>query len=455
MAFADLREFLKLLEGLPGEMVKIAEPVSPEYEAGAVLGFHRRNGPAVLIEEVAGYPGWRIAGNLLATRRRVALALGVPEESVTTEYFRRKSEGVPPREVNTGPVKEVVVTAPLDVREQLPVITFHEGDAGPYISAGVCIARDKTTGRYHMGIHRVQVKGGNRLGIFLANPPLSTWLEEAEGRGERLEMAIAIGVDPVLLLAAVSRAFRGPDKMSIAGSLRREPVELVPCETIDLRVPATAEVVIEGKIVPGWREEEGPFGESTGYYFTFNNPVLEVTAICRRKSAIYQAIVPSGGEGETLLGFCSASEIIHHLTEMVPGFGAFAFVPGTYCFHAALSLRKKNKAEARRAALLALTLDPRLKQVVVVDDDVDVYSLEDVAWAVATRCRPDRDVIVIPGLPSYPIDPAAEGSSTAKVILDATKPEDGAEKFRRVFPLPSARAKAASIWKRYLQGGVK
>ncbi|MCR4419926.1 MAG: UbiD family decarboxylase [Clostridia bacterium] len=456
MAFTDLREFLKVLAGLPGELLEIEEPVDPEYEAAAVLGYRPRNGPAVLLRDVARYPGWRIVGNVLGTRRRVALALGVGEEDLIAEYFRRRCSAIPPKEVPTGPVKEVVITAPLDLKDYLPVPTFHEGDAGPYVTAGVCIARDKASGRYHLGIHRIQLKGGNRLGIFLANPPLATWLESRESCGERLEIAIAVGVDPAVLLAAVTRSPVGPDrpdKMSIAGSLRGEPVELVPCETVDLRVPATAELVIEGRIVPGRREKEGPFGETSGYYFTFDNPVLEVTAICHRKAPIYQAIVPGTDEAETIVGLSSVSELIHRLREALPGFCGFALIPGTCGFHGALSLKKKTKAEARQAALLALSLDPRLKQVTVVDDDVDVHSPEDVTWAAATRCRPDEDIIVLPRLPGYPIDPASDGSSTAKVIVDATKPEAETERFRRAVPHPSAVAKAEGIWKRHLQGG--
>ncbi|MGB9887460.1 MAG: UbiD family decarboxylase [Moorellales bacterium] len=456
MAFADLRAFLGFLKSQEEELLEISEAVDPDYEAAAVLGFRRHNAPAIILENLDRYPDWKMAANVLGTRRRVALALGVPEEEANAEYFRRKSQAIPPREVSTGPAKEVVIVAPVEVRDYLPVPIFHQDDAGPYITAGVCIAQDRTTGRYHLGIHRVQVKGGNRLGIFLANPPLANWLEEAEDRGERLEIAIAIGVDPALLLAAVARIPTRPglpDKMAVAGGLRGEPIEVTPCETIGVKVPAAAEVIIEGKIIPKVREKEGPFGETSGYYFAFDNPVLEVTAICHRRSPIYQAIVPGAGEAETVVGLCSASEIEHHLSEMVSGFRGFAFLPGTCCFQGVVALRKKTSAEARRAALLAMALDSRLKQVVVVDEDVDIHSPEDVTWAVATRCRPDQDILILSGLPGYPIDPAVEGTSTAKVIIDATKPENRAADFKRAMPLPSAQAKAARIWQRYLEGG--
>lgn len=446
MAFQDLREFLAYLEGVPGEIVRFSEPLDPRYEVAAVLGYHKKGGPAVVVEEVRGYPGWQVVGNVLGTKRRVALALGVPEEEVSTEYFRRKSAGLPPVEVEQAPVKEVVKREEIDLTKTLPVLTYHEGDVGPYITAGICIARDRATGRYHLGIHRLQVKGPNRLGILLANPPLSTYFAAAEARGEALEVAVAVGVDPLLMLAAVSRAGHGPDKLAIAGALRGEPVPLVRAETLDLLVPATAEVVIEGRILPGVRELEGPFGESTGYYFAFNNPVIEVTAITHRSRPLYQAIVPAGAEGETILSLCSASEICHYLAELVEGFRGFAFLAGTYCFHGVLSLKKKNKAEARRAALLALSLDPRLKQVVVVDDDVDINSYEDVAWAVATRCRAEEDIIVVPRLPSYVIDPAAVDGAADKVIIDATKPPAEEGRFARIRTAAAAMAKAQSLW---------
>lgn len=447
MAFQDLRQFLARLEDIPGELVHIHRPVAPQYEAAAVLGFHGEGGPAVILENVRGYPGWRVVGNVLGTRRRVALALGLAEEEVNTGYFRRKSTGLPPVTVNAAPVKEVVITREIDLTALLPVLTYHEGDAGPYLTAGVCLAYDKASGRYHLGIHRLQVKGPDRLGILLANPPLATHFAAAEARGAPLELAIAVGVDPALLLAAVSRAAGGPDKLAIAGALRGEPVPLVRAETLELMVPATAEIVIEARTIPGVREPEGPFGESTGYYFAFESPVLEVTAVTHRTQPLYQAIVPAGPEGENILSLCSASDLQHYLGELVEGFCGFAFVPGTYCFHAVLCLKKKNKAAARRAALLALALDPRLKQVVVVDDDVDFTSSADVAWAVATRCQPDRDVVVLRDLPAYVIDPSAVQGMTAKVIIDATKPPAIAERFVRIKPPPAARALAERIWR--------
>lgn len=453
VAFNDLREFISYLRGFPGEVAVLHDPLNPRYEVAPVLSYRGAGGPVVEMDNVLGFPGWRIVGNVLGTRRRVALALGVSEDKLGTEYFQRKDIGLPPTEVEDGPVKETIITEGIDLTTTVPVLTHHEGDVGPYITAGLCIARDKKSGRYHMGIHRLQVKGPRRLGILLANPPLSTYFSTAEACGEPLNVAIAIGVDPALLLAAVTRASRGLDKLNIAGGLRGEPISLVKATTSDLMVPATAEVVIEGRMLPGIREAEGPFGESSGYYFGFDNPVIEVTAITHRNRPVYQAIVPAGAEGDIILGLCSASEICDYLSELVEGFCNFVFVPGTYCFHGILSIKKQNKAAARRAALLAMSLDPRIKQMIVVDDDVDINSHQDVSWAMATRFRADKDLIVLPGFPGYAIDPMTVDGSTSKVVMDATKPDNDVGRFTRIRPVMSARIKAEQVWAKWGEKG--
>jgi 2,5-furandicarboxylate decarboxylase 1 len=213
-----------------------------------------------------------------------------------------------------------------------------------------------------------------------------------------------------------------------------------------MMVPAMAEIVIEGHILPGVCEPEGPFGETTGYYFAFETQVLEVSAVTHRARPLYQAIIPASAEAETMLGFLSMAEICQHLEELVEGFRGFVFVPGSYCFHGVLSLKKKSKAQARRAALLALNLDARLKQITVVDEDVDINSPQDVLWAVATRCQADTDIVVVPHLPAYIIDPSARNGVSAKVIIDATMPPGEEGRFIRCKPTAAAWAKAVKIW---------
>lgn len=443
MPFDDLRGFLERLESIPGEVRHIADPLDPEYEVGAVLSYLRKPGPAVFAESIKGYPDWRVIGNVLGTRQRVALALEVDQDRINSEYLKRWRNPMPPVEVSDAPVKEVKHIGDIDVTDILPVLTFHEKDGGAFISSGVCVARDEVTGSYHVGIHRMQVKGPNRLGIVILNPPLSNWYSRAESRGEALEIAVAIGLDPMILIGAIGH---GQDKLAIAGGLRNKPVPMTPAETLDLMVPANAEIVLEGRVLPGIREPEGPFGEATGYYFDSVSPVLEVTAITHREHPIYNAISPIGPETETITALVSGSSISRRLAEMVDGFCDFAFVPGSFCFQGVLSIKKKSKAQSRRAGLMAMCLADRLKQVVVVDDDVDVSSSEDVAWALATRCRPEEDVMIMTGLPSYVLDPAARDDASGKVIIDATKPDGEVERFERIRPENNALSKAERIW---------
>lgn len=446
MAFSDLRSFLTHLESIPGQILHITDPLATKYEVAAALGYQRKPGPAVISDSPIGYPGWQVVGNLLGTKKRMALALEVSEDQVESEYLDRLKNSLPPVEATEAPVKEVKCTGDIDLVKQLPVLTYSEKDAGPYISSGIVITRDKTSGRYHLGIHRIQVKGPNRLGILLANPPVSTYFREAEARGEAMEIAIAIGVDPMFLIGSVVVQGPGPDKLSIAGGLRKQPIPMVSAESLSFPVPANAEVIIEGRVLPGIREPEGPFGEATGYYFAFNCPVIEVTAITHRASPIYHAILPFGLETETITGLIAGSDINRRLSEMVEGFVDFDFMPGTYCFTGVLSLKKKTKAQSRRAGMLALNLDPRLKQVIVVDDDVNIRSNEDVAWAMATRCRPDEDVLVLSGMPSYVIDPASKEGTSGKFIVDATKPVGEEARFERIRAEAAAQNKAEKIW---------
>lgn len=439
---SDLRSYLDAVEG---DLYRVAAEVSPRFEISAVLEQAERSGRAVLFERIEGYPGVRIAGNLVCSRRLAARALGTDPQHLTETYVERTAQSVAPIGVEDAPVQEVVLEAPEDVSAVLPIPTYHEKDAAPFLSCGVVIARSPATGQRGMGIHRMMFKGGRRFGIYLANPPLSRFLDEAEERGEPLPVAVALGVDPAILIAAVVKSGpRGPDKMEIAGALREAPVELTGGVSIDLEVPARAEVVLEGHLVPGLRETEGPFGENTGFYFSDVSPVFETSAVTHRHEPIVSALKPWGGDVDTLLSLAAGAELLGQLRGLIPGVVDLELAPGTCGFAAVIAVRRMPKTEVRRLIHLALVLDRRLKLVTVVNDQVDPRDPRQVAWAMATLFRPDRDLVAIEGMASYVIDPAADaGGRGTKLGFDASgDPDDTRD---RVAVPPSAAARAREI----------
>lgn len=423
----------------------MTEATDPRYEIPAVLGqAERHGGRAVLFENVTGYPGAAVVGNVLGDRSRVAEALGTSPTKLTETILERQARGVPPVLVPnpaSAPVKEVRVSPVTDLLAIVPVLTYHEDDAAPYITAGVVMAKDPWSGRPGMGIHRLMVKR-DRLGIFLASPPLSEFLARAESDGRPLEVAVAVGLDPATLLASVIRESpSGPGKLEIAGALRQAPLELVRAEAVRVEVPAHAELVIEGRILPGVREAEGPFGESTGYYFSNSSPVMQVVAITHRERFIFQGLCPWGSEVDTFVYLVRSMEVLGHLRALCPGVMDLDLVAGSCGLSAVISVRDIPPVEVRRLIGLFLHMDRWAKLVTVVDDDVDIRNAGDVAWAVATRFQPDRDTVVFDGLQGLVIDPSLGGAATvSKLGFDATKGKG--REFNRV-RIPSAAVERA------------
>lgn len=420
MPYRDLRGFL---EALGDDLRGVAEPMSPRFEIAAALRQARPDAPALLFHHIVGHPGWRVAGNLIAHRRRLARAFDAAPEVLAETYLERKQRGIDPVTTRDAPVKEVVVTQGDDLLGALPILTHHERDAGPYITTGVVLCHDPATGRRGMGIHRMMVKGGRRLGILLANPPLALFHAAAEVRGEPLEIAVALGLEPAIVVASVVKVGPlVPDKMAVAGALRGAPVEMVDAETVKLQVPARAEVVIEGRVLPGVRETEGPFGENTGAYFSNDSPVIEVSAVTHRRDPIYPGLTPWGTDVDMLLWLAAGTEMLGQLRAHVGGVVDLEIAGGTAGFSMIVAVHGTSRPEVRRLIHLALALDKRLKTVTVVDDDVDIRDPREVAWAMATRMRPARDTIVVEGTEVYVIDPSGSGAAEgSKIGFDATR----------------------------------
>ncbi len=438
---SDLRSFVETLRK-DGELIVVKENLSTLYEIPAALKYiGEATGRAVLFNHVEGY-SLPIIGNLLGSKKRLASAFGITEERLGEDYLEKKKKTVPPHLVERGPVQEVVINKGVHLSKTLPVLTHHEKDASPYITCAITIAKDPETGMRGMGIHRIQVKDRDTIGIFLASPPLSNFFAKAEAMDRPLEIAVVLGADPVTFFSSVIWAPAGIDKFDLAGGLRKASVPLVKAKSVDLEVPANAEFVMEGKIFPHRRDKEGPFGETTGYYFTYDNPVAKIDLITHRKEPIYHALVPFSTEESILL------DLSWELDKRVELQEAFPFVKRVHFANlmglvTIVQIRKASENDAP-AIIKHLFSHPFVKLIIVVDEDVDPYDPKEVEWAVATRMQPDRDVLIQADLPGLMIDPSAGGgrvsreffstfvTTTAKMGIDATKPLKDADRYEKI-----------------------
>lgn len=445
----SLRTFIEQLER-KGDLLRITEEVDPMFEISGVLKIlDEQAGPAVMFDRPKGY-SVRAVGNLIGKRERLALAMGIQEKELIEEYLRRKEHPVPAKLVTEGPVKETVVKKDVDILNSFPVATYSEKDANPYITAGVVLVKNPASGQQTMGIHRLQVLEKNRLTVLLLSPPVPQYHQQMEEQNKPLDVAIAIGLDPLFLFSSVAWMPEG-NKFELLGSLYGEPVEMVKAETVDIHVPAHAEIVLEGKILPRIREKDGPFGETSGYYVPYDSPVIEIQAVTYRKDPLFQVLHPWSNEAFVLLVSWEA-EMLKMLRSKFPEVRHLNLIPDTVGAHAIISVSSADKGKARQAMISMLANNAYIKRVVMVDDDIDVYNQREVEWALATRFQPDTDLVVLSDLLGSPLDPSTKpGYITAKMGMDATKPLDHAERFEKIGIPQTIRSKMRGILTRYLQ----
>ena len=442
--YDDLRSFISDLEEA-GEIAKIETELSPAFEIAAALRYlDRRNDKAILFNQVKGYTV-PVVGNLFQSYRSIAIAFGIEDHrKALDEYRKRSSARIKPGIQRSGPVKEITLKGDIDILKVMPVLTHHEKDAGPYFSSAVTIARDPQTGIRGMGIHRIQVKEKNKIGIYLGSPPLSRFLSISEAKGIPLEIAIVIGMDPLTFLASITYAPEGIDKFDLAGGLRGKPVELVKGETINIEVPRHAEFVMEGQILPGVRETEGPFGESGGAYLTVQNPVAHINCVYHRKQPLYHALMPFNKENGIITNLVWEATQLNNVQRSLPtvknvllwgSMGEIAFV----------QIEKNANDDGQRIIKDLFNLIPRAKGIILVDTDIDIQDPYEVEWAVFTRFQVDRDLLTVAGVPGSALDPSADGGLTSKWGVDATKPLREAGKYERIAPPTWAMEKVKTL----------
>ena len=271
--------------------------------------------------------------------------------------------------------------------------------------------------------NRCQLVAKDKLHVRMMPPQhLGIYYEMAEKQNKPLELAIVLGSSPAMMYSAASKIPIDRDELEFAGALSGEQMEGVRCKTIDVLVPANAEIVIEGKVLPNVREEEGPFGEFTDSYVPImKNHAFQVTAITHRKDAFWHDIYAGGREDLNLLGLPIESEVFNHIRKFATPEDILDVYAAPFVFGCFIRMRKKSEDQPKNVLLSALASYAWTQFVVVVDEDVDVRDPNDVLWAIQTRCCPERDIMVIPGVSSYTREDVKE-ENVGKFGIDATAP---------------------------------
>jgi len=449
----SLRDFLEEMEAR-GEVVHVKERVSPKFEIAAVMK-NFDGGPILLFEKVKGYEA-KVVANVCSTRRRLCKALGAESEQLYSKLIKASSSPKKPKVVRNSPLKEVVKE---DVKlSELPVLTHFEKDGGPYITSAIVSARSPDKTVENVSIHRLQVLDNRHLAIRLVPRHLYKLWKMAKEAGEDLEVGIAVGLHPAVSVAATSPVPFGVSEFDVANTLLNERFRVLKCEHVDAYVPAEAELVLEGKISTGKEVSEGPLVDITGTYDAQRSqPVIEVVGMMCREDYVYQALLPSGSEHKILMGFPREAAIWEAASKAVPTVRAVNLsIGGCGWLHAIISIQKQTDGDPKNVLLAAFSAHPSLKHAVVVDSDIDVYNLEEVEWAIATRFQASEDLIVIRNVRGSTLDPSADQKTglTTKVGIDATQPLAGPkENFERAeIPTNKKTAKIIEAIRKKLQG---
>ena len=428
----SLRDYIdELRRG--NEILTVKQRVDPVHELAAYLAL-LDHGPAVMFDEVAGseYP---VLGNLLATRERIAAALSVPVEGIEAAMLRAAQADDAPAEISRAPCQEVIVTDP-DLTA-LPVPTFFEAESGPYITAGVIIARDPVTGAGNASFARLKVLGARTAMIGIA-PNHHLWQMARRSPDGRLEAAVVIGAHPAVQLAACLYLELGDDELHHVAALLGQPLEVVAGISVPLRVPAEAEFVLEGVIDTGEPIQEGLVSEFHGYYEDYGDGVrFTLSALTHRTDPLFQVVLPGCHAEHSYLGAIAIAAGLHRaIDRVVPSVERVAVVEaGGGRLAAVIALRQGRPGQARRAMLACWAEVSLIKQITVVDAGVDPWDAFQVEHARITCCRADRDIVLIPGMSADRSEPLEQDGTVAKIGYDATaNSKDRAEGFTPAAP---------------------
>jgi len=427
----SLREFLEQMK-LEGEVLRIKEKLSSKFEIAAIMKALDK-GPILLFENV-DEGTTKVVANVCATRERICKALNVEREGLYSKLVYAWENPSKPKLARDASVKEIIKE---NFRlSEIPVLTHFECDADPYITSAIVSAKSPDKKVENVSIHRLQVLGEDKLAIRLVPRQLYKLWAMAKEAGQELDVAISIGLHPAVSLAATASLPFGVSEFEVANTLLEGKFKLVECEHVDAYAPAEAELVLEGGLSISEEVDEGPLVDITGTYDVVRKqPIIKIVGAMYRKDYIYQALLPSGNEHKLLMGLSREVAIWQAVSKVVPKVIAVN-LSGGGCgwLHAVISIEKQTEGDGKNALLAAFSAHPSLKHAVVVDSDIDVYNLEEVEWAIATRFQADKDLLVIRNIRGSTLDPSAnqETGTTTKMGIDATCPLDKPkEKFEK------------------------
>ncbi len=452
MGYDSLRDFIRTLEKA-GELVRVKHPVSPILELTEVVDrVSKKGGPALLFENVVGHD-IPVAANLLGSTRRMNMALQVESldelarrvlsfvEMEKPEGFLDKLRMLPrlkqmgdlfPKTVKNGRCQEVVETENIDIT-RLPVLKCWPQDGGRFVTLPLVITRHPETGQSNMGMYRMQLFDGVTTGMhWHPHKGGAQHYRLAEERNERLPVAVAIGSDPAVMYSATAPLPEDVDEMLLAGFLRKKPVELVKCVTVDLKVPANAEFVLEGYVEPGERRREGPFGDHTGFYSLADDfPVFHITCLTHAADPVYATTIVGRPPMEDAYIGKATERMFLPLMQKTLNEIVDIHLPVEGVFHnfALVSIDKRYPGHARKVmhALWGLGQMMFSKFIIVFDREVDVQNVSQVVWYLGNNVDPERDVCFVKG-PVDALDHAAPLPHLgSKMGIDATRkwPEEG------------------------------
>lgn len=452
----DLRSFLRqLIEYDSDQLVVVDREVDPVFEATAVVDRMRTDPgyekyPAVLFTNIKG-SAVPLLINLHGTYERLAFAIDSDVHGMVEEFSRRENAPMPVKHVSASeaPVKEVVWKGKDANLSRLPVLKHQELDGGKYVTSAVSITRDPGTGMQNAGIFRAQMHSETELG-FMAGAYQTTGyiIREHQARDNKpMEVAMVLGHHPGWLLSGTTNPPGIGGEMEVAGGLMGNALEVVPAETVDLDVPARAEIVIEGVIDtdPASFREEGPFGEYPRYYTgTGRQPVVKITAITMRRNPIYVGLFNASPEHLAVGGLARMGFLLTRVRDVVPNVKAVHLpISASARMHAYISMKKQADGEPHLAAFNLLAYNGATKHVWVVDEDIDVTNEADVMWAFATRFQADKDLVTINNSlggwlnpPTYGYQRDNKGALETKLIFDCTRPLNGKWEFPKATRVP-------------------
>ncbi len=427
----SLRDCITRLEK-EGDLVRIRREVDRKFELSAVT--KKLDGQTVFFENVRGFSMPVVVGTE-GTKDRVARNLGVKRHELVDHFAKAIGNPIPWRLVDDGPVRAKVLRPPFDIGSVLPVPHHYEKEPAPFITGGMVVARDPDSRTLNVSYQRMQVKSGTRCGMYIQPRHLLQIYNKNTAKGRPTEVAVVCGMDTAVRLAAGTWGANIPlelDEFAIAGGLRGQALDMVRCQTVDLEVPADAEVVLEGVILPDTLEAEGPMAEFTGVYG--NNDlkhVFEARAIMMREDAIYHDLLPFASEHLLMLGLPYEGVLYRYVKAVIPGLHDVHITPGG-CgkFLAVLAMTKRDDGDAKNALISAFGAIRDIKIAMAVDPDIDIGNPTELQFALATRVQGDRDIFMIPGTKGNELDPIQDvyGYIT-KIGIDATKPLARAERF--------------------------